>query len=174
MSTQIARDPRPGGMPEFSANLRYQLTPLWRANIGYTFMLLTNVVRPGDQVDPQGHPHPPLPKPSNLKILPADISQKDLLGTMIGFSQGLGVPCMYCHAEKPGVDPEYDLDFASDAKPLKEKTRLMIRMTAEINGRFLSQLPEHRGSAVGCGTCHQGHAIPAVFVPRPPTAGVRQ
>ncbi len=39
-----------GVLPEFDINLRYQWTPLWRLNIGYTFMALTNVLRPGDQV----------------------------------------------------------------------------------------------------------------------------
>jgi hypothetical protein len=40
-----------GVLPEFSANVRYQWTPLWRINLGYNFMALTNVVRPGDQID---------------------------------------------------------------------------------------------------------------------------
>lgn len=39
-----------GVLPEFGINLRYQWTPLWRVNIGYTFMALTNVLRPGDQI----------------------------------------------------------------------------------------------------------------------------
>ncbi len=38
-------------LPEFGADLRYQLTPLWRLNLGYTLMVVTNVVRPGDQID---------------------------------------------------------------------------------------------------------------------------
>lgn len=39
-----------GVLPEFGINLRYQWTPLWRVNVGYTFMALTNVLRPGDQI----------------------------------------------------------------------------------------------------------------------------
>lgn len=38
-------------LPEFGVDLRYQLTPLWRLNLGYTLMVATNVVRPGDQID---------------------------------------------------------------------------------------------------------------------------
>ena len=38
-------------LPEFLVDVRYQLTPLWRLNLGYTLMILTNVVRPGDQID---------------------------------------------------------------------------------------------------------------------------
>ena len=40
-----------GVLPEFGVNLRHQLTPLWKVNLGYTVMVLTNVVRPGDQID---------------------------------------------------------------------------------------------------------------------------
>ncbi len=51
-----------GVLPEFDFNLRYQWSPLWRVNIGYTFMALTNVLRPGDQislnVDPAQFPPP--------------------------------------------------------------------------------------------------------------------
>ncbi len=38
-------------LPEFGANLRYQLSPLWRVNVGYTLLIVSNVVRPGDQID---------------------------------------------------------------------------------------------------------------------------
>jgi hypothetical protein len=38
-------------LPEFRANLGYQVTPNLRATVGYTFMYWSNVVRPGDQVD---------------------------------------------------------------------------------------------------------------------------
>ncbi len=38
-------------LPEFGADLRYQLTPLWRLNVGYTLLVVTNVLRPGDQID---------------------------------------------------------------------------------------------------------------------------
>ncbi|XZE51710.1 BBP7 family outer membrane beta-barrel protein [Planctomycetaceae bacterium SH139] len=38
-------------LPEFRATLGYQLTPRLRANLGYTFLYWSNVVRPGDQID---------------------------------------------------------------------------------------------------------------------------
>lgn len=40
-----------GVMPEIGLNLRYQWSPLWTLSLGYTFIGLTNVVRPGDQID---------------------------------------------------------------------------------------------------------------------------
>jgi hypothetical protein len=49
-------------VPELDINFRYQLTRLWRFNVGYTFMYVTNVARPGDQislsVDPRQFPPP--------------------------------------------------------------------------------------------------------------------
>lgn len=38
-------------LPEFGADLGYQLTPRLRAKVGYTFMYWSNVVRPGDHID---------------------------------------------------------------------------------------------------------------------------
>ena len=113
--------------------------------------------------------HPPLSKPSNLKVLPADIPIPQLLQVMIGFSQQLGVECAHCHMPKPGVDPNYDLNFASDENPNKRTARIMMQMAGDINGRYLAQLPQpHKAGAVVCGNCHLGHAVPPAFVPPPP------
>src|SRR5262244_467333 len=40
----------------------------------------------------------------NLKVLPADIPQAQLLQTMQGFAQALGVQCGYCHATVPAPE----------------------------------------------------------------------
>jgi len=110
-------------------------------------------------------PHGPWPKPKNLQVLPKNISHDDLMKVMHGFTGSLGVKCNYCHA--PGAQPRH-LDFASDAKPEKRIARKMLRMTREINKKYLSQVnvadakPEQKN--VTCGTCHRGHDIPAVFV----------
>jgi hypothetical protein len=44
-------------LPEFGVNLHRQLTPCWRATLGYTVLCVTNVVRPGDQIDTQLDPN---------------------------------------------------------------------------------------------------------------------
>ncbi len=112
--------------------------------------------------------HAPLPKPSNLKVLPADMAIPDLIGVMIGFSQALGVECTHCHASVPGVDPQWELNFASDEKPQKQTARVMMRMVGDLNGKYLAELPTTRQTgAVVCGTCHQGNAHPPKFVPPP-------
>jgi Putative beta barrel porin-7 (BBP7) len=41
-----------GVLPEVGLNVGLQLTPHLRATAGYTFLLLTNAVRPGNQIDP--------------------------------------------------------------------------------------------------------------------------
>ena len=48
----------------------------------------------------------------NLKVLPQDISQKDLVNQMRGFATGLGVRCHHCHVGEPGASLE-GYDFAS-------------------------------------------------------------
>jgi hypothetical protein len=40
------------GIPELDVNLHFQISPLWRFNVGYSLLYLTNVVRPGNQIDP--------------------------------------------------------------------------------------------------------------------------
>jgi hypothetical protein len=99
--------------------------------------------------------------PRNLKVLPEDISPQDLRRTMRGFSLDLGLDCRSCHVGEAD-QPIETYDFAADEKDLKHAARLMLRMTAEINGRQLAELkrpPEER-VAVSCATCHRGVSKP--------------
>ena len=110
----------------------------------------------------------PMGPPKNLQVLPKNISHDDLIKTMHGFTGGLGVKCTFCHV----MDSQsHHIDFASDAKPEKRTARTMLRMTEEINGKYLSQVhvadvaPDQ--THVSCGTCHRDHEIPAAFIPPP-------
>lgn len=107
--------------------------------------------------------HHEMPKPTNLKILPKNISSKDLIRTMHQFTGGLGVHCNYCHVENTQT---HRFDFASDAKPEKSTARLMMHMTYDLNAKYMAKLSDHDDlqEAVGCGTCHRGQSKPAVFV----------
>ncbi len=125
---------------------------------------------PADTAAPQQHhPRGPRPKPTNLQVLPKDLTGDQVVDIMHHFEDQLGVDCDYCHAKntahKPGVG---HLDFASDDNPMKDRARIMIRMADTINQQFLTQLknpaPAHE---VTCGTCHRGNAKPTVFVPAP-------
>ncbi|HEX4006123.1 MAG TPA: c-type cytochrome [Acidobacteriaceae bacterium] len=111
-------------------------------------------------------PHRPLPKPTNLKVLPKDIAPEELVKTMRGFAGALGVECSFCHVRVAG---KREMNFASDEKEDKGIARVMIQMTQEINATYMTQvhdpdaMPEDKH--VTCGTCHRGHQMPEHFVP---------
>ncbi|MGN6568307.1 MAG: c-type cytochrome [Flavipsychrobacter sp.] len=97
----------------------------------------------------------------NLKVLPLNISSKDLQEIMTDdFQPALGVSCDFCHATaKDG----HSLDFASDAKPEKEISRTMMRMTLDLNKKYFKVKQPLLGSPsliVTCNTCHKGAAFP--------------
>jgi hypothetical protein len=104
-------------------------------------------------------PNPP--KYANLKVLPKDISSRELQCIMTDdFEDGLGVSCGFCHAN---ASDGHGLDFASDAKPEKAITRTMMRMTLDLNKRWLQNKHPKLGDAalvVQCTTCHKGRAFP--------------
>jgi hypothetical protein len=99
-------------------------------------------------------------RPVNLKVLPRDIPRDSLIQIMRGWSASLGVSCRYCHAPREGSD---ELNFASDAKPEKDKARAMVTMTRSINGEHLPRVPDRRGVGVGCVTCHRGLPVPTTL-----------
>jgi hypothetical protein len=98
----------------------------------------------------------------NLKVLPQNISQDELMKTMRIFSRSLGVRCDHCHAAAVGTEKP-ELDFPSDAKPEKNIARTMIRMTRRINSDYVSTIKD-RKQDVTCMTCHRGKVIPDVPV----------
>ncbi|RXK86463.1 c-type cytochrome [Filimonas effusa] len=100
------------------------------------------------------------PRKRNLKVLPQDISRDSLQQIMRGYNTALGVKCNFCHAQSE-MDPNRP-DFASDAKPEKETTREMIRMTNDINRRYFTPATDTTKviQAVSCATCHRGHELP--------------
>lgn len=97
----------------------------------------------------------------NLKVLPKDISQGALDTVMDQFCKALNVGCDFCHAESK--TNKEDIDFASDDKPEKEITRLMMKMTAAINKDFFDYTLTYQAGetmAVSCMTCHDGFPRP--------------
>jgi hypothetical protein len=93
----------------------------------------------------------------------------DLIKLMRQYAGDLGVECEFCHARNPETRRN---DFSSDANPVKDKARVMIRMTDDINTKYLSQLSDRKpDNAVTCGTCHRGSAMPEAFVPKPRERG---
>lgn len=118
----------------------------------------------GGPADPNWLP----PEPKNLKILPKDIDRKELLTVMRGFSQAMGVRCVYCHVA--GSDPNdwESYNFSSDRKEHKEATRAMMKYTDAVNQSFPKEVgdePKAGEQRVTCYTCHQGQRHPPTSQP---------
>ena len=106
-----------------------------------------------------------IPAPTNLKVLPKDTTGPQVIAIMRGFTGDLGVECTYCHAKDPATNRP---NFASDANPMKDRARVMIKMATAINTDYLTQLTDPKSEAkVTCGTCHRGMSTPPAFVPQP-------
>lgn len=102
--------------------------------------------------------------PSNLKVFAPTTTVRDLLPHMRAYTRSLGVRCQHCHVYK-GENPD-DLstfDFASDEKPAKATTRLMMKMVKVINDDLLKDVggPAAPGDPkVTCFTCHRENKLP--------------
>lgn len=106
-------------------------------------------------------------KPTNLKILPKDISEDDLHAIMRNYSRSLGVRCNYCHvSQKVEGQERPKWDFASDDKPEKNIARDMMRMVEAINNKYIGNIAQsgHKWEQVSCVTCHMGRTTPIISV----------
>lgn len=114
--------------------------------------------------------------PKNLQVLPKDMPRNQVTALMRTFAMGLGVRCEHCHTEAPqtaeaaaaapagrggrgGAPP---LDYALDDKETKKIAREMMKMVADINGKYLPATGRTVSdfSRVTCETCHHGLARP--------------
>jgi len=104
---------------------------------------------------------PPGREFKNLKVLPKNISSKNLSRIMIDdFEDGLGVSCGFCHAEEKD---SHRLDYTSDAKPEKKIARLMMQMTLRTNKKYFKLKHPLIGDStlvISCVTCHKGQPHP--------------
>jgi hypothetical protein len=126
---------------------------------------------PSPQAATQRAPRGPRPNPTNIKVLPKDITGDQVIKLMRQYEGDLGVECEFCHARNPETKRN---DFPSDANPVKDKARVMIKMTDDLNAKYLTQLSDHKSTdVVTCGTCHRGMSHPEVFVPKPREQGNR-
>ncbi|HEV2619352.1 MAG TPA: c-type cytochrome [Acidobacteriaceae bacterium] len=115
---------------------------------------------------PPAAPSAPRPqqKPTNLKVLPQNT---DLRVVMHQYEADLGVHCRFCHAAAD--ETTHRTNFASDSNPMKETARYMIQMTADLNEKYLAQMPMRDfADPITCGTCHRGQGHPSVFAGQPP------
>jgi hypothetical protein len=99
--------------------------------------------------------------PTNLKVLPKSIAMQDLYKVMAGMQRDLGVQCGFCHEEDPDTK---QINYASDENPRKETARFMMRMTNDINAKYLGQLGDRQyAPPITCGNCHLGQMHPPPF-----------
>lgn len=98
----------------------------------------------------------------NLKILPKDISKRELVPIMRSYAQALGVRCAHCHYSKTGSERLDDLDFASDENKKKETARTMMRLVGSINDQ-LAKSGIRNPEKVACVTCHHGLEEPVTL-----------
>jgi hypothetical protein len=113
------------------------------------------------------HPHWNFPAPTNLQVLPKNLTGQQVHEIMEKWEGELGSGCRTCHAvDKTNVGPNGRprLNFADDSKEEKQTARLMYKMTEKINTDYISMVP-NSGQSVTCGTCHRGHLGPEEFVP---------
>ena len=105
------------------------------------------------------------PAPTNLKVLPKDMSGADVHELMEQWTEELGTDCANCHtrdAKEIGPNGKPKLNYADDSKDEKNTARVMYKMTESINVNFIATVP-NSGVPVDCGTCHRGHNSPDVF-----------
>jgi hypothetical protein len=88
--------------------------------------------------------------PKNLQVLPKTMTKDQVKTIMKGFSKSLGVECDFCH-DVP--------DMASDKLPHKQIARQMMKMTQDINAKWLDGKNGPKAE-VSCNTCHRGEAKP--------------
>ena len=120
----------------------------------------------GAPAAPPEHEHN-MPAPTNLKVLPKDLTAEQVHEIMHKWAGALGTGCSTCHAADPtrvGPNGRPRLNFADDSKPEKKTARLMFKMTEDINANYVSMV-ENSGQPVTCGTCHRGHVTPEPFIP---------
>lgn len=120
-------------------------------------------------------PGPPKeePKLTNIKVLPKNLTYRQVDHIMGEWSHSLGVRCNFCHSPNPETKR---MDFASDAKPEKNMAREMFKMTASINKKYFKAEKDSLGmianTGINCYTCHNGKAHPEVVdAPAPQRMG---
>jgi hypothetical protein len=126
-------------------------------------------IPPPPQAQP-GTPPPPheMPAPTNLTVLPKNLTGQQVHEIMEEWEGELGTGCKTCHAADPkniGPNGKPRLNFVDDSKEEKQTARKMYKMMEEINANYISKI-DSSGDPITCGTCHRGHLGPEPFVAR--------
>lgn len=90
--------------------------------------------------------------PTNLQVLPKDMTGQQVTQLMQSVRTALGVQCTHCHVGGPA-------DRAKDDKPEKATARKMFQMVMSLNQQMGASMAEPK---VTCFTCHRGALKPAI------------
>jgi hypothetical protein len=105
----------------------------------------------------------------NLKVLPKNITDKQLDAVMDEWAHSLGVRCNFCHVRNETTNK---MDFPNDAKPEKDMARHMYKMMNDINKKYFEAKKDSLGmmmkTGVNCYSCHRGVSHPEVVAPPSP------
>lgn len=139
-------------------------------------LFAVTTVAQAPQTAPGGPPPPPrvFPAPTNLKVLPKNLTGQQVHDIMEQWEGSLGAHCNTCHTPDPkniGPNGRPRLDFVDDSKPEKATARAMYTMVEDINKNHIAKI-DSSGAPVTCGTCHRGHLGPEPYV-IPPDDGPR-
>ncbi len=113
------------------------------------------------------------PPPTNLKVLPKDLTGAQVRKIMQGWAGDLGVKCDTCHAADPknvGPNGRPRLNYASDEKDEKLMARIMYQMWEVDKKDYVARVAEmdkmdEPAAPLTCGTCHRGHLDPEKYTP---------
>jgi hypothetical protein len=134
------------------------------------FVMATAAQAPSGAPSPQPPPgessaHRDFPAPTNLRVLPRNLTGEQIHTLMHEWADGLGAHCNTCHTADPakkGPDGKPLLDYADDSREAKRTARTMYQMLEDINVKYVSTIP-NSGMPVTCGTCHRGHLDPEPY-----------
>ncbi len=83
-------------IPEMNFKLGYEINDHWRVWAGYDFLFISNVVRPGDQIDRRINPSQiPLPPPAGAQPLVGVAQPAVLFRTTTFYAQGVSFGLQY-------------------------------------------------------------------------------
>src|SRR5262249_11370865 len=99
------------------------------------------------------------PAPSNLQVMPKDITREQLIQCMQNIAAGLGVQCNSCHVQEGRGGRN---DMASDEKQTKKTARQMMIFVRDLNEKLPAVVSKSANDTtrVGCVTCHRGVPVP--------------
>jgi hypothetical protein len=99
----------------------------------------------------------------NLRILPKNITEKQMDSVMHHFTASLNVKCNFCHIKQEAFGNEI-WDWASDSNKHKLVAREMMAMTNKLNDEHFPYSGKAEDLStiltVTCYTCHNGNKEP--------------